>query len=112
MKDLPDLLDLLGLLVRGGKLVLLDLLAPLAGQALRGPLDPLERRVFLGRKAPLAQQVVMEYRDLWVCLALPDHLEYLERTETRARLENMVRRVPREQKENMVLLGHPGQWVL
>ena len=38
---------------------------------------------FRARKALLAQQVVMEYRDQWVCLALLDHLEYLERTETR-----------------------------
>lgn len=112
MKDLPDLLDLLDLLVRGDKLVPLDLLDPLADQALRGLLDLLERREFLVRKALLAQQVVMECRVPWVCLALLDHLEYPERTETRVRLENTVRREAREQKESMVPLVHPGQWVL
>lgn len=35
------------------------------------------------RKALLAQQVVMECRVPWVCLALLDRLEYPERTETR-----------------------------
>ena len=36
-----------GLLVRGDNLVLLDLLDPLADQALRGLLDLLERKEFL-----------------------------------------------------------------
>lgn len=112
MKDLPDLLDLLGLLVRGAKLVLLDLLDLLVDLALRGLLDPLERREFLVRKGLSARPVVMECRVPSVCRALPDHLEYPGRTETRVRLESTVRRVPREEKESMVLLVHPGQWVL
>lgn len=111
MKDLLDLLDLLGLLVKGEALVLLDLLDLLADQDLRGHLDLLERRELVVRKALLAQQVGMECRVQWVCLALPDHLESLERMEIRVKLENMVRRVPREPKESMVLLVHPGQWV-
>lgn len=98
--------------MRGGNLVPLDLLDLLADQALRGLLDPLERREFLVRKARSARPVAMECRAPWVCLALPDHLEYPERTETRVRLESTVRRAPREEKESMVLLVHPGQWVL
>lgn len=85
MKDLLDLLDLLGLLVKEGVLVLLDLLDPLADQVLRGHLDLLERREFLVRKALLAQPVGMECRVQWVCLALPDHLESLERMEIRVK---------------------------
>lgn len=38
---------------------------------------------FRVRKARSAQQVEMACRVPWVCLALLDHLEYLERTETR-----------------------------
>lgn len=112
MKDLPDPLDLLGLLVRGDRLVLLDLSDLLADRALRGLLDLLERREFLVRKVLLVRLVVMEFRVPWVCLALLDHPEYLERTETRVRLESTVRRAPREQKESMVPLVHPGRWVL
>lgn len=111
MKDLPDLLDLLDLLVRGDQPVLLDLLDLLADQALRGLQDPLERKEFLVRKDLLALQVVMVSRVPWVFLDLPDHQEYPERMETRVRLENQARRAPREGKESTVLLVHPGQWV-
>lgn len=86
------------------------------------------------RKARLAQLVVMDYKVPWVCLALLDHPEYLERMEIRCickgfselhaepmsvflrlvselccngarlcrgRLENTVRKAPREEKESM-----------
>lgn len=112
MKDPLDLQDLLGLLVRGGQLVPLDLLDLLADQALRAHLDQLERRAFLVRKALLAQQVGTEFRVLWVCPDLPDLPVFPARTEIRVRLESTVRKVLREQKESMVLLVPPGRWVL
>lgn len=112
MKDPLGLRDLLGHLVRGDRLVLLDLSDLLEGRALRDLLETLERKVFLVRKVLLVQPVGMEFRVPWVCLAQLDHLEYLERTETRVRLENRVRKEPKEERENMVLLVHLVLWVL
>lgn len=97
--------------MRGDKLVLLDLSDLLADRALRGHLDPPERREFLARKVLLDQPVVTGCRVPWVCLAPLEHPEYPERTETRVRSESTVRRAPREERESMVLLVHLGQWV-
>lgn len=110
MKDLLDLLDLPGLLVRGAKLVLPDLSDLLADRALRGHLETLERKASLVRKARSAPQVGMECRVQWVCRAPPDHLEFLERMEIRARSESTVKREPRELKENTVPLVRPAPW--
>lgn len=96
----------------GDQLVLLDPSDLLADQALRAHLDQLERRESLVRKGPLAQQVGTECRVLWVCPALLEQLEFPARTETRVRLESMGRRAPKEAKESMVLLVHPGRSVL
>lgn len=112
MKDLLDLLDLLGLLVRGGKLVLLDLLDLLADRVLRAHLDRLERKEFLVRKVRSAPPAETECRVQWVCPALPDHPEFLARMEIRVRLESTVKRELKEPKENMVLPVHLDQWVL
>lgn len=52
--------------------------------------------LFRVRKALLARPVVMECRVPWVCPALLDHLEYLERTETRPvalRLQNVLLKI-------------------
>lgn len=112
MKDLLDLLDLLGLLVREASLGQLDLWDLQADQDLRDPLDPLERRVFLGRKVLSAQLDGTGFRVQWVCLVLLDLLEFLERMETRVKSESLVRKVPKEPRENMVLLVHLVQWAL
>lgn len=82
----------------------------LEDQGLRVLLDHLERREFLGRKVLSAWPVGMEFRVPWVYLALPDHLEYPERTETRARSESTGRRAAREEKESTVLRVHQGPW--
>lgn len=60
--------------------------------------------LFRVRKALLARQVVMECRVLWVCLVLPDHLEYLERTATRSVLLETVFTPAQPFKNNLVYL--------
>ncbi|CAG5888980.1 unnamed protein product [Menidia menidia] len=80
--------------------------------ALKDHLDPLERRGSLVRKVPLAQRVEMACRVQWVCLARQEPLVDPERMEIRVRLESTVRRALREEKESMVLLVPPVQWVL
>lgn len=112
MKDLLDHLDLLVLLVRGAQLELLDLWDLLEDPVHKGLLDQQERREFREKKDLLGQRVGTEFKDRLVCLALPDRQECLGRMAIRARLENMVRRVPREEKESMVLLVHLVQWGL
>lgn len=110
MKGLLDLLDLLALPVREASLGQLDLWDLLGDRDLRDPLDLLERRAFLGRKVLLAELGGTGCRVLWVCRALLDPREFLERMETRVKLENLVRRVPKEGRESMVLLVHQVQW--
>lgn len=112
MKDLLDLLDRLGLLVREASLGRLDLWDHQGDQDLRDLLGMLGRRAFLGRKDRLAQLEGTEFRAQWVCLVQPDLLAFPERTETKVKWESLVRKAPKEQKESMVLLVHPVQWVL
>lgn len=89
-----------------------DQLGLLEDQALKDLQALPEKRVFQGKKVPLALLVEMECKDLWVSLDQLDHLEFLEKTEIRVKLVNMDKKEAKATRENMVPLGHPVLLVL
>lgn len=112
MKALLDHLDLLDHLGREEQLAPQVLSAPLDDLDLRGPLELRERRECQERKVLLVQVAVTASKAQLVSQALLDLQVLLERMETRVRLESQDKRAVKDPRENMVLLVHPGQWVL
>lgn len=110
MKDQLDRLDRLALREREASLEQLDLWGLQGDRALRGLLETLGRRAFLGRKDRSAQLDETGFRAQWVCLVQLDLRAFPERTVTKVKWESLGRKEPKEEKENMVLPVLPVQW--